>query len=760
RSALVRLADGRGGALTPCGEVGIGKSRLLREIRALADRSDIPCFVARCDGVSSDRPYEPFRDLVLSMLGVDPGAPAATAADQSSRLTSVGLTPREVEAVGALLGSASKNPPGPQEIRDALQRLCLSMARSGPFILCLDDVHNLAPTDRELLDRLLAGLRKAPILFLLTWDGAPSSKAPGQLVRLAALTAENQSRLTCDLLLCTQIGERLGSLIRETCEGNPLYVEEMVAFLTERGSLRVEGGEATLVADSTEPLPPGLAALVAARIDALAPAAKGALQLAAVIGARFDAQILAEAAGVDDTTLLCLDLEAHGLIARASETQWAFSSHLVQQAALRGALGVQRRDYHRMVAQAIERCFPQDLAPWREDLLVHCAEGGRPVDAARYAFAAGQELEREQFLEQARAVYRRGVTTLRAADSDTSTYDARVQGEAMLTSRIGVVSHVLGDTADGDRSLRLALDIASDVGLPWIEVRAHVELGKSYAQRGSAARANAHLSQALALLEHAPDPAIEVEILEAQAELAFDSGRNAQAESLWELALARAADDPAAEARCQLGLGNRFIRSGDHDRAGPLLEAALVASLEAGDRILEGRVLNNIGLVHSYAGRTDRALEYYRRALTVRAGIGYVRGVAINHHNIGDTHFHAGQWPQAWVAFSRSRELACEMAWDRGVVLNDVYLAYLSASQSGGGADDVLEATDRALALGDHEIASTGAWLAGRLLLERGDRTAAHDQLHQALSLAKDWGLTPMIRDLEQLLSAPAPAPP
>jgi hypothetical protein len=162
-------------------------------------------------------------------------------------------------------------------------------------------------------------------------------------------------------------------------------------------------------------------------------------------------------------------------------------------------------------------------------------------------------------------------------------------------------------------------------------------------------------------------------------------------------------------------------------------------------------------LLHSYAARPDQALAYYRRALSVREGIGYMRGVMINHHNIGDTHFHAGQWPKAWVAFSRSRELAAEMGWERGIVLNDVFLAYLSAAQDSGSVDDILAITERAVALRDGEIASTGAWLAGRLLLERSDLHGAKLQLQHALELATEWELNPLMCELETMLAQTLP---
>jgi tetratricopeptide (TPR) repeat protein len=174
-------------------------------------------------------------------------------------------------------------------------------------------------------------------------------------------------------------------------------------------------------------------------------------------------------------------------------------------------------------------------------------------------------------------------------------------------------------------------------------------------------------------------------------------------------------------------------------------------------------VINNLGLLHSWAGRMEDALASYRQALEVREGIGYRRGVVINHHNIGDVHFHNRQLARAYVAFERSRELAEEMGWARGVALNDVYLSYIAADRDGTGVEPILEATERARGLGDAEITTAGAWLAGRYLMERGQVEQARTHLQEGLELARSWELAPMAELLEGLLGVceeePKPAP-
>ncbi len=757
RNALAELAAGHGAAVAVIGEVGSGKSRLIREIRDLADRRGILFIGARVPA-TRERPLEPLRDLTAAVLGIDPENPHDQLQDVLDRLGQLGLRPRDVEAVQSLLGSSPRHSPERAETWSALGRILRGVAEDRPAIVALDEAHHLYQGGSEDLSGLIRSVADVPILLLLSSRPPldPALSGVTTEVRLPPLTAPLQERLVGRILDAHTIDPELLELLQRTCEGNPLYLEEMLKYLVASGRVTVSEDRAHLaeVQNVEAELPHTLQALITSRIDALDPAARGLLQLAAVAGSEFTLPLLAEAAGLDPTPLV-LDLFAHGLVVREGD-EWAFASELVREAALRGTLGVQRRDYHRLVAAALEKLHEGRLEPHLEALMNHCAEGGRPIDAARYAYRAGIELEKKAFFERAMICYSTGLERLARADRNPDEWDARVQGEAMLNIRLGYVNLMLGDFDRGRYRMQLALEIASEAGLPWIEARAHVELGRSYLQERRLDLADAHLSQARALLEIEDDPELEMEALEASAGLAFDRGSHAEAEALWERAIELADDDLVAVARCEIGLANRHLRMGDYGRAARLLERALVTARGAGDRILEGRVLNNIGLLRAWTGELEEALRYYRAALEVREGVGYTRGVVVNHHNIGDVHFQTGDYARAWVAFSRSRELASQIGWERGVVLNDVYLAYLDADAGRADVAPLLEATERAGRLGDPEVSTSGAWLAGRWLMAHGREEEATAQLESALQDARRLGLQPMVELIEEALARAA----
>ncbi len=759
RHALIGLGQGTGAAIVLTGGPGSGKSRLLREIRDRAQRRGIPFYLARCTPFGEDPPMEPFRDLVRGVVGVEVDTPKDEVRQQLGRLTQLGLSERDTGALGALLGIGGVSRRAAAWA--ALRSVVRGLPREGPVIVALEDVQHLPRAETAELAWLLRAHEELPVLFLFTARGdAPDSVAQAaRVVPLGRFDHDAQERLLRHLLDVVEVDERLVSLIDRTCEGNPLYLEQMAKYLLQTGRVTTHQGRAALAGDDDAPMPKSLAALISARIDALDPASKGALQLAAIIGLTFSAAVLGEAAGVDDPTPLVSDLVSHGLIVRTEGLgdDWAFSSELVQEAALRGILGVQRRDYHRMVAAAIETLHEGETEAWAEGLAHHCAEGGRHVDAARYALTAARRLEAEAVLDRSRQMLERGIGWIRKVPEDRHTWDARVQGEATLHLRHGMVCQLLGDPGAAERSLHMAIDISSDCGLPWIEAGAHLELGRAYMHRGRLIMAAAHVDQAREILTHERDPELELESLEVAAAVAYEQGQYEQADELWHDALALAQGNAQAEARCMLGLANRYLRTGDNGSAEPLLQGALSAARRASDRILEGRVLNNIGLGHSAAGEHDEAITWFRKALEVRQGIGYTRGVSINHHNIGDAWFHKGDPARAWVAFETSRELALEMGWDRGVVLNDVYMGTIAAMQGDeAGLHTIEQAIDAARTLGDHEIVSTGLWLSGKWMLDEGRQAEGRQRLEAALAEARTYDFGVMVEAIEELLgSAP-----
>jgi len=259
---------------------------------------------------------------------------------------------------------------------------------------------------------------------------------------------------------------------------------------------------------------------------------------------------------------------------------------------------------------------------------------------------------------------------------------------------------------------------------------------------------------------------VAVESLEAQGQLAHRGGHTGRAVELFEEALRIAGDDVTLAARASLGLASRHIREGNEDQALMLLDVALSKATASGDRILIGRILNNIGIVHFGARRYLEALERFRASLDVRQGLGYRRGMVTNLHNIGDTHLRLGEAARAWAAFVQSRTIATEIGWEAGAVMNEPFLAYIEALRvladhtptGRPSAAIFLARLERSAAdaerLEDTETAVSARRLLGELLGRLGEVDAARDTLHEALRLARAMDARPLVKDVTEALDA------
>ncbi len=746
QDALRAVAEGSGVTVAIAGESGTGKSRLVGELTVLAERRGLPVLTARATPFG--HPLAVARELLLGVLGLEPDADDAAVRKAVAKLLPMGIGARDREAADALLGLRRLRV-DPADAWMAVREVLSALSDTGPVVVVVEDVQHLTPAILAGLVRSARGLRERPILLITTTQPPlPDALADARTIALEAFTPALQARLAAERLGAERLEPTLEARVHATCEGNPLTIEEFARFLRDQDHIRVVDGVAHLRAEAAAELPATLASLGAARIDSLDPAAKGALQIAAVIGSTFAVDVLADVVGIDDPTPIVDDLAAHGLVRRTpARGVWSFSSDFIRECALRASLSVQRRDHHRLVASALERRLGDDPDPATLARLArHCGEGGRPLDAARYAYAAGRDAETSHQLPTAHALYRDGLRWIQQVEETQETYEPRTQGEAMLRLRLGRIQLRQGEVRKGLGALRIALDAAEDAGLPWVSARAHLALGWHHVDAGQSNQAHAHLTAAWRLAQGEDDVDLELEVTEARAALALSDGVPADATAIWELMVERLPREaPAQHARTLAGLARVAVHAGDARAAARHLEAALVDTRRAADRRQEARVLEQLGRVALWDGRHDEALRRFRSALAVREDLGHGRGIARGLRHLGDVHLLAGDLTRAHVHFRRSRDVAREAGWRHGVVLADAYLGYIDGKRGQDGGEQALaDAIEAARNLDDHESALTASWLLARLEAAQGARDTAMTRLDAAEREARRRHLDPV----------------
>jgi len=317
-----------------------------------------------------------------------------------------------------------------------------------------------------------------------------------------------------------------------------------------------------------------------------------------------------------------------------------------------------------------------------------------------------------------------------------------------------------GDPRKSEIHLQVAQDLGEEGGDTEIEAQATVALGRLYNYLGRHVLGRASFEQARAialgpvqgkdLANIAPwRREVAVDALDGLGSLSLEMGQVAQGEALLAEAREIAGSDDLLAARTLNALALRTIRFGDMEASSELLEQARVHAEAAGDPLLLGRILNNLGTIHTEAGRYDEALGFFQTALRIREGLDYRKGAVINLHNIGDVHFRMGDFARAWAAFKRSRDIASTSGYEPGVIMNDAFMAYLEGRKGEEGVGERLALiTAQADKTTHNETRMNARLLWGKHRAEKGDEKGAREVWNDGVELAASLEAPQLAREL------------
>ena len=363
---LDRAVDGHGAVVGVVGPPGIGKSRLVREVAAIAAGREVEVFTAYCESHTTDIPFHVVARLLRAATGVsDLDGPAAR---DRVRSRVPDADPEDVLLFDDLLGIADPDVALPVIDPDARRRRLTALvnaawlAREVPAVYVIEDAHWIDEVSESMLAEFLTVIPQTPSLVLVTYRpeyrGALSRVAGAQGIALAPLTDSETAALVSELLGSDPSVGGVITMIAERAAGNPFFAEEMVRDLAERGVLRGNRSAYESTADAAEvSVPATLQATIGARIDRLDPAAKRTLSAAAVIGSRFSGGLL-ETLGIDPVLGDLVGGEFIDQITFTRRPEYVFHHPLVRTVAYESQLKSDRAELHRRVAAAIESRDP------------------------------------------------------------------------------------------------------------------------------------------------------------------------------------------------------------------------------------------------------------------------------------------------------------------------------------------------------------------------------------------------------------------
>ncbi len=409
-AVVERLSTGQGQVVILVGDAGIGKTRLLAELRERAgDR------VAWLEGHSRSygarSPYDPFVEILRGWLGDEGGPDLAIRTRLRARLGDAGAShyPALARLLGIRLeadeeGDLADLPPADiaTRLRAAYVDWLRWVSADHPACVVIEDVNWADDSSADLAEDVMALTDHAPVGLVLTLRADPGTR--GWRLRTQALSDYSHRLTTLDLEpLSPAATEELAALILpgdgldpatrrtlgEVSEGNPLFLEELITRLQETGALTTSHETWTLTVPRNV-LPPALEGLLVARIDYLAPEVRSVAQAAAILGREFAQPTLVRMTEGASATVVDPSIDAlvrGGIVVergRFPHPVFAFRHGLIQEAVLSTLTDGRRAELHLAAARALEQLDPSDLDAHLEELAHHYARADDLEKALAY----------------------------------------------------------------------------------------------------------------------------------------------------------------------------------------------------------------------------------------------------------------------------------------------------------------------------------------------------------------------------------------
>ena len=375
---------GQGQAVLVSGEAGIGKSRLVQVLEEETNRTPHELIRLQCSPYHQNSAFYPVTQRLARAAGF---AAADTAEQRLDKLEALLTQNKEdVASVAAVytellsldtLGRYQPLKLAPQQLKELtlqtlVDRLAL-ISRRLPALVIIEDTHWIDPSTAELLGRILASIARVPAMLVITHR--PEWSAPWAIgySHVTVLSIGRLSRPQIAELVQAIIGRKPGpgliDDIAERTDGIPLFVEELARVVLERDPLHPA---------LPDEIPATLQGSLAAGLDRLSPVAKEVAHIASAIGREFSHPLLKQVARLDDATLdeALSDLFRARLVVRSglSGNIYAFRHALIQDVAYQALLTGKRRNYHRMIAEALIADHPSVVETQPELIARHLSE--------------------------------------------------------------------------------------------------------------------------------------------------------------------------------------------------------------------------------------------------------------------------------------------------------------------------------------------------------------------------------------------------
>jgi class 3 adenylate cyclase/tetratricopeptide (TPR) repeat protein len=812
RRALALAHDSHGQLVAIVGEPGVGKSRLVYEFTHSHRTQDWLILEASSVSYGKATSYLPVIDLLKAYFKVhDREAHREIREKVTGKLLTLdrALEPT-LPALLALLDvpvedapwQALDPPQRRQQTLDAVRRLLFRESQVQPLLVIFEDLHWIDSETQAFLDSLVESLPTARLLLLVNYRPEYrhgwGSKTYYTQLRLDALPPESAGALLLALLGTDATVEPLKAVLIARTGGNPLFLEESVRALVETNALTGARGAHRLARplDAID-IPATVQAILASRIDRLAPGDKQLLETASVIGTDVPFALLLVIAELAEEDLRrgLARLQAAEFLYETSlfpEPEYTFKHALIHEVAYGSLLHERRRTLHAQIVGTLEAVHGDRLHEQLEPLAHHAYRGEQWEKAVRYARLAGDEAGARSAHRQVMELYQQAIRALGHVTQTRETLLVEVElryglrsaqlavGEldaipvnihralaladslddalqrARLTAALAHYHWLIRDLPPAFDLARRAIDLAECSGDAFEVAQARGVLGRVHWARGEYGTAAAlfrknlevepsEIPRGVAAIPVIPSVVTQRWLAQSLAEIgSFEAASVAGREAL---RMAEMRNHPYSLANALAGLGTVMLRSGRFVEAVSLLERTTEVVRAFGFREFSGTLRALLAYAYAGAGRQADACAL------VEASRGNQGHWSFSLVHTGEAALRVGALAQAReyaetaLALSRKQMAGGDEAWSLNLI------GAINAAEGPASAtvaeDHYRQGLARAEALGMRPLVAHCHLGLGKLYRRTGKRQEAQEHLATATTMYREMDMRFWLEQVE-----------
>ncbi len=661
------------------GNIGIGKTRLLKEVLSGISRREI--LWSNCLAFFDEMSYYAIREIIkykISRRGksILDDIPLAYRIEIGKLIPElIEGTDEKTEEIGLVLNR--------YRLYESIRKIVEIGERRKVIV-----IDNMQWVDRETIETvkyLLRSLKENPIIFILIYRQEEETEVLKDFTSYISREIEVKE-IGLDPLKRNEMGEVVKAVVGEDPNselveyigqesgGNPFYIEEIIKGLHEAGYLKVIGESWKFTNPETEIIPKSIEDITDRKYQSLSNEGKEILEIASVVG-RFDIDTIKGITDYNEGHIIGLieDIRRLGLIKESGdriEFQEEISRDAVYKRHVAGAKG---RMLHKKVGEKLEVQYKGRRQDVIEELAFHFFRGIDKKKGVKYCIEAGDRTK-DKYANRNAIQYYIWAEELLKEEKEEKSKKIRID---CLLKRVDVLNLIGENTvalkhldkgikaAQAIRDIKREADIRSKIARAYLKVSQYREaidaatdcieiykkttnkkgivelmniIGHAHFELGEYDKALGNYEDASKILRHIDDRELETVVLINRGNISYQLGNCSKALENYEDALniLRDTKNRKLEGIALGNIGNTYSKSNRYVEALKNYKDALNIFSDIGDKVGESKVLNNIGNIHKSLGNYDKSLEYYKNSLRIFRDMGdrYSESTALN--NIGN----------------------------------------------------------------------------------------------------------------------------